>query len=191
VGSYSREAERHVHRVPSLKLPGVAKIQVCLPWQRDLVGMLDRFARIWSIVITKLHGRRLSRLTKNVIIVFTERRGYYARFWKGNILCINLRDLLGQGDKAPGIIIHELGHRIWFHIAKTRTRARWAADHSARKKLDSEGASFVSSYAQRNALEDHAEGFRARVEGTLKTRARQRYERLGPTTRTIRARFVA
>ncbi len=189
--TYTREAERHVHRIPSYRLPMVQRIQVCMPPSSDLPQLLDRFARIWNIVIAKMHGRRMSRLARNVIIVFTERRGYYARFWKGNILCINLRDLLGQGDKAPGTLIHELGHRVWFHVAHTRTRARWAADHHARKKLDSQGASFVSSYAQRNALEDHAEAFRARVEGTLKTRARERYERLGPTTRVIRARFAA
>ena len=191
MSSYSREAEQHVHRVPSLKLPGARRIQVCLVRSPELPGQLARFAQIWDQAMAQLRGHRLSRLGRGIDVVFTARRGYYARFWRGHTLCINLRDLLAQGDKAPGIIIHELGHRVWFHVATQKTRARWAADHHARRKIDPRGASFVSPYARTNALEDHAESFRARLDGTLTGHAKTRYERLGPLTRTIRQRLRA
>lgn len=189
MSSYTREAEQHVHRVPGFRLQGARRIQVCVVDYPELRSDLQRFARVWDQAIGQLRQRNLQRLARGVDIVFTSRRGYYARFWRGNILCVNLRDLLSQGDRAPGIIIHELGHRVWFHIATQRTRARWAADHHQRSKIDRRGASFVSQYAKTNALEDHAEAFRARVEGKLQGHAQTRYERLGPLTRTIQQRL--
>ena len=186
---YSREAEKHVHRVPHYKLEGARRIQVCMPASPELAGQLDQFAQVWAQAMARLRGHRLSRLGRGVDIVFTTRRDYYARFWRGHTLCVNLRDLLTQGSKAPGIILHELGHRVWFHVATTKTRARWAADHHERAKIDPRGGSFVSSYAKKNALEDHAEAFRERVEGGLTGHAKTRYERLGPLTHTIRQRL--
>ncbi len=186
--SYSREAENHVHRV-SLKLKGVRRLQVCLPPSPELAGQLAAFAGVWDKALAQLRGHGLEKLAHGVDVVFTSRRGYYARFWRGHTLCVNLRDLLGQGAQAPGIVIHELGHRVWFHVATQKTRARWAADHHARHKLDRQGASFVSTYAKTNALEDHAEAFRARLDGTLTGHAQTRYERLGPRTRVIQQRL--
>ena len=180
----------HVHRVPNYHLAGVKKIQVCMPPAPELAGQLAAFARIWDQAVAKLRAHGLGRLAEGVNIVFSLRRGYYARFWRDNVLCINLRDLLSQGNRAVGIILHELGHRVWFRVAHQKTRARWAADHRARRKLDRYGASFVSAYAKTNVLEDHAEGFRARVEGTLTGAAKERYERFGPRTRVIQQRLA-
>lgn len=188
--SYSREASQHVHRVPSYRLSHVRRVQVCIARYPEMARDLVAFRRIWNAALVQLRTRRLSRLATGVDIVFTSRRDYYARFWRGHTLCINLRDLIGQRD-APGIVVHELGHRVWFHVARQRTRARWAADHHERLKIDRQGASFVSAYAKKNALEDHAEAFRARVAGKLTGHAQTRYERLGPLTRTIRRRLRA
>jgi hypothetical protein len=188
--SYSREATQHVHYRHGLKLAHIRRIQVCIPPSPELAGQLTAFARTWDRAIRMLHARRLSRLARNVDIVLTSRRDYYARFWKGHILCINLRDLLAKGEvEGANIILHELGHRVWFHVARKKTRMRWAADHHQRLKLDRHGESFVSQYAKRNVLEDHAEAFSARVQGTLHGHARTRYERIGPLTRTIRRRL--
>ena len=191
MSSYTREAAQHVHYRHSLKLRGARRIQVCLPPSKHLAGQLAAFAKIWDQAMGQLQSHGLAKLGRGIDVVFTARRGYYARFWRGNILCINLPDLLGQGSKAPGIILHELGHRVWFHVAGQKTRARWAADHHARRKIDPRGGSFVSPYARTNALEDHAEAFRARVEGSLTGHAQTRYERFGPLTRTIQQRLGA
>jgi len=187
--SYTREAEKHVHRVPHYRLRGAKRIQVCIVNYPGLAEDLAAFAKIWDKAMALLAARNLTKLADGVDVVFTSRRGYYARFWRGNTLCIALKDLIGQRDRAPGIIVHELGHRVWFHIATQKTRARWAADHHHRTKIDRLGGSFVSSYAKKSALEDHAEAFRARVEGQLKGHALTRYERLGPLTRTIQQRL--
>ena len=190
--SYSRDAAKHIHRPPNgFRLVGARRVQICLPYSTELAGQLAAFVQIWDKAMAQLRGHKLSRLGRGVDVVFTERRGYYARFWRGHTLCINLPDLLKQGKDAPGIIIHELGHRVWFHIARQKTRARWAADHHARRKIDPRGDSFVSPYARTNALEDHAEAFRERLAGNLTGHAKTRYERIGPLTRTIRQRMRA
>lgn len=191
MGYRSGEEARHVHKVSRFALIGVRKVQVCLPNDSSLRTDLDRFKHVWDQSVNLLRQRGLERLSQGIYIVFTERRGFYARFWKDNILVVNLRDFLAQGSRAPGILLHELGHRVWFRVATVKTRARWAADHHQRLRMSSHGDSFVSSYAKRNALEDHAEAFRCRVEGGLKGHALTRYERMGPLTRTIRKRLRA
>jgi hypothetical protein len=188
----TREERTHIHVVPGYTLPGVKRAQVCMPNDPQLRRDLESFKRVWIETRRVLASRNLECLADGIYIVFTGRRGYYARFWRGNIMIVNLRDFLAQGRRARGILIHELGHRVWFHVAQQKTRARWAADHHFRMKNGgAKHGSFVSEYAKRNALEDHAETFRERVEGTLRTRARTRYERLGPVTRTIRQRMRA
>ncbi len=185
------DESRHLHKPPrGYALPLVDRVQLCLPYSPDLAKQLDAFARVWGQTVAVLRHKGLTKLAQGVSIVLTERRGYYARFWRGHILVVNLKDFLGQGSKAPGILLHELGHRVWFHTMRQKTRARWAADHHVRLK-HAMSASFVSSYAKRNTLEDHAEAFRARMEGQLSGDAKARYERLGPLTRTIRARRMA
>lgn len=184
------DESRHVHHIPSLRLPAVERVQVCMPPSPELGRQIRQFAHVWGQTLAILKRKGLTKLAQGVSIVLTERRGYYARFWRGHILVVNLKDFLAKGKEGPGILLHELGHRVWFHTMRQQTRARWAADHHVRLK-NSMSASFVSSYAKRNALEDHAEAFRARMEGQLSGDARARYERLGPTTRIIRGRRLA
>ena len=193
--SYSHEAQRHVHKVPWYHLRGVRRIQVCLPPSDDLKSQLQRFKRIWDQTVSQLQARGLGKLVHGVSVAFTSRRGYYARFWHDNILCVNLKDFLGQGSKGPGILLHELGHRVWFGLMSQKTRARWSADHHARRRMERglfrrKSGSFVSSYAKTDALEDHAEAFKARVEGTLSGHAKTRYERIAPKTRAIQQRLA-
>lgn len=190
ISRYQRECAQHVHTIPRYRLEGVRKIQICLPPSPELGAQLRQFARVWHAAVAQLRRRGLEKLAYGVSIAMTSRRGYYARFWRDNILCVNLRDFLGQKD-AIGILIHELGHRVWFRVARQRTRARWAADHHQRLKIDRNAGSFVSQYAKTNALEDHAEAFRERVQGGLTGHAKTRYERLGPVTRTIRGRLAS
>ena len=176
--------------MPGYRLSGVKKIQICLVDSPELRPRLQRFAAVWNQTVAQLRARGLGKLTEGVSVAFTSRRGYYARFWRDNILCVNLKDFLGQGSRAPGILLHELGHRVWFGLMSKRTRARWAADHHARRKMASRSGSFVSKYAKTDALEDHAEAFKARVEGTLTGHAKTRYERIAPKTRAIQQRLA-
>ena len=194
--SYTHDAQRHVHKISRYSLIGVRRVQVCLPQSDDLRPNLERFAGIWNKTVAQLRKRGLGKLAEGISVAFTSRRGYYARFWHDNILCVNLKDFLAQGNQAPGILLHELGHRVWFGLMSQKTRARWSADHHARRKMERQkwwrrqSGSFVSSYAKTDALEDHAEAFKARVEGTLTGHARTRYERIAPKTRAIQQRLA-
>ncbi len=44
-----------------------------------------------------------------------------------------LPDLLAQGKKAPGIVVHELGHRVWFHIAGQKSASVSGCQPSKRR----------------------------------------------------------
>jgi hypothetical protein len=175
-----------------VKLPGVKRFRVCLPrgsayassprLRRDIAT----FARAWQEARAILARKGLSRLADGVNIAVTQGVHYYARQWKDDILCINLAAFVRQRDQA-GILIHELGHRVYFRAMTTREQAAWHRDHLARR---SARADSPTPYAAKDPLEDHAEVFRLRMQGRLHGAHLVRYVRLGPRTRVVRRRLA-
>jgi hypothetical protein len=168
-----------------LKLPGVRRIQICDVTQSpQLRKDLLTFAHAWIRARAMLRQRGLEQLTEGVDIVMVGRRGYYARFWHDDILCVSLRAMVDHNPVE--ILLHELGHRVWFKTMGRRSRTLWAEDHQKRLR---ERRPLPSKYARESTLEDYAESFRMQVQGKLRGGPLVRHARLGPDYRKIQHRL--
>lgn len=166
-----------------LRLPGVVRIVYCSGARPD-PEKLRQFARAWAAMRATLARKNLKTVPRGITLVFTDAQKFYARYWSDDVLCVNLETTLKK-DPA-GILVHELGHRVWFQGMTQRTRGAWGEDHAQKKNA---GGAFATGYAKESAIEDHAEHFRLDMQGKLTGAARVRYLRLGPNYKTVRARL--
>jgi len=111
-----------------------------------------------------------------ILVEYTGRESYTARCWDDDRIFINVPRLAEQAKPAR-VLVHEYGHRVWFHCLSHSQRSVWLSTYAHAKK----NGQLISSYSSTAATEDFAEVFATRVmcgKNRLPPPSRARWDRL-------------
>jgi len=153
---------------------GAKSVRVGMPDSdaRRLRGEIQIAATAWTVARARLRSRGWKSGAEGVeIILVADRTDYTARFWDDDRLFIHVEKLAMHGRSrldglsATAVIVHELGHRVWFQCLNEANRHAWARHWKELKRggrvHGSTSGRFVSTYAKTDPMEDFAECFRA------------------------------
>jgi predicted SprT family Zn-dependent metalloprotease len=115
-------------------------------------------------------------LMDHPVIVFRDGVKYLATYWEDDKVYINLDKVLDIHEDFVRVIVHEMGHRIWFRRLSRKQKRQWIDSWERMQETQ-----YVTAYASTSPVEDFAEVFQEIICGKLDSFNRRRWNALSIT----------